>query len=467
MANNNASYSKMIKCNVHDTIRVSPTALKIINTPEFQRLRSIKQLGLCFNVYPSAMHSRFEHSLGTYHLAGKILDKIIQSYPNKEYVVPELGPEKRKLTHKMIECIKIGALCHDIGHGPFSHIFDDVLLEKSTHPNRHHEVRSCLIVEMLCKRELKYEFSDKDIAFIKSIINPERHHTGVLYQIVSNNLNGIDVDKFDYLERDSKNLGLHLAFSSSRLINEFIIDHNDNIAYPKHCSSDIYELFHSRYMMHKKVYCHKTVKLVELMLSDIFKKIDPVFKISEKINDMSEFCKLTDDTIFHYMEFLMAPPHFATVNLNDEQTALVKSAQILYQDIKNRKFYKQITELTEKESICKTINSDYSTEKYLNDFIDYLLIEHSNFNRDDFVIYKTKIGFVSGDKSDPFDSVFFYNKKEEDFTFTINKEHFSALLGENIHEIRWHLACKNREIDDIVKKQFKNYQIMIGQQCIV
>ena len=101
--------------------------LKIVNTYEFQRMRNIKQLGFCYLVYPAAMHSRFEHSLGVYHLAGKMLDRIIQLYPNKKYLIPELNSEPISLTKKIIECIKIGALCHDIGHGPFSHIFDNVL----------------------------------------------------------------------------------------------------------------------------------------------------------------------------------------------------------------------------------------------------------------------------------------------------------------------------------------------------
>ena len=273
------SYSKLFGCNIHGSIRVSSLALRIINTPEFQRMKLIKQLGLCYHVYSSATHSRFEHSIGVYHLAGKMLEKIQQQYPKKTYYIHELG-KSTKLTYKIIECIKIAALCHDIGHGPFSHIFDDVLLKYSKNHNKDHEVRSCLIVEMLCKRELGNELSDKYISFINSIINPQKHHVGALYQIVANYLNGIDVDKFDYLARDAKNLGLATGFDPNRLINEFIIDSNNNIAYPKHCSLNIYEMFQSRYMMHKKVYSHKTVKLVESMLSDLFIKIDPIFKIS-------------------------------------------------------------------------------------------------------------------------------------------------------------------------------------------
>ncbi len=429
-------YSKLLGCNTHKSIRVSGTALKIIDTPEFQRMRDIKQLGLCHHVYSAAMHTRFEHSLGVYHLAGKMLSKIQQDYSDMEFEIIELGPGKRKLTPKIAECIKIAALCHDIGHGPFSHIFDDVLLRNSTHPNRHHETRSCLIIEMLCKRELKNDLDDAHISFIKSIIDPQKHHTGALYQIVSNYLNGIDVDKFDYLVRDGINLGLNTEFNMNRLIEEFIIDHNGNIAYPKHCSPDIYQLFHSRYMMHKKVYSHKTVKLIELMLSDIFLKVDPIFEISSSIDNMQTFCKLTDNTIYQYIQFVMNPPPFIQNNLDQQQKKLVTEAHEIYQNVIARKLYKQVLEISEEDN----------GEIVLKNFLNWFLKSNPSIDEKDFVIIRTRIGFVSGNKSDPFDSVYFYKNKEDDQTFTVKKSYISGLISNKIQEIQWHLVCKNRTI---------------------
>ena len=441
------AYSKLFGCNVHDAIRVSGMALKIINTHEFQRMRNIKQLGLCHHIYPAAVHTRFEHSLGVYHLAGKMICKIQQQYPNRKYNIIELGPERQKLTPTIAECIKIAALCHDIGHGPFSHVFDNVLLQNSSHPNKHHEVRSCLITEMLCKRELSNELDDNHIAFIKSIIDPKDCHVGALYQIVSNYLNGIDVDKFDYLARDTKNLGLSAGFNATRLINEFIIDNNGNIAYPKHCSTDIYELFHSRYMMHKKVYTHKTVKLVELMLSDLFLMVDSIFGISKSIEDMNTFCQFTDDTIFNYIQYIIRPPYFLSINLTSEQVLAVKKADNIYQNIITRNLYQQILE----------ISNDENGEEYIKGFLKYFLEKNPLLSKQDFIITKTKIGFVSGDQSDPFEFVYFYDKKENNNTFTVKKSYISGLMNNKIQEIHWHLVCKQRSIYHLVMDELDGY----------
>ena len=441
------SYSKLIGCQIHNSIRVSPMALKIIDTKEFQRMRYIKQLALCHFVYPAATHTRFEHSIGVYYLSGKVLDKILQEYPDREYNLPDLDSVPMKLNSKIMECIKIGGLCHDIGHGPFSHILDDVLLKDSEHPNRYHEVRSCLIVEILCKRELSFELDDKHINFIKSIINPQKHHTGALYQIVSNYLNGIDVDKFDYLARDTKSLGLTTSFNFNRLINEFIIDQNGNIAYPKHSSSDIYEMFHSRYMMHKKVYAHKTVKLIELMLHDLFVNVDPIFGISKSIENMETFCELTDDTIFNYIKIIMESSlPFLRIKLDPDQYKCISEAHIIYQNIVSRNIYQWVLE----------ISDENYTEIYLYKILNHILSVHPEFNKKDFEVAQIKIGFVSGNVADPFDSIFFYNKKEDDKTFVVKKNNISSLMSNKIQEVRWYLVCKNRSIYDTVMQEIKN-----------
>ncbi len=98
---------KIIHDGIHGSMKVSGVILDLIKTPEFQRLRQIKQLGLAYLVYPGANHSRFEHSLGAWHLAKRLSEEV--GLPKEES-----------------EILQVGALLHDIGHGPLSHTFEGI-----------------------------------------------------------------------------------------------------------------------------------------------------------------------------------------------------------------------------------------------------------------------------------------------------------------------------------------------------
>ena len=446
---NKSGNTKLIHCNIHGPIRLSPVVLQIINTPEFQRLRDIKQLSCVYLVYPSATHTRYEHSLGVYYLARHMMERIRKSYPHRKFNIPILGGEI-ELDNFVEEMVVIAGLCHDIGHGPFAHTFDDIFLKSIDKTGKSdefikmckHENRSCKIIEEIIKRELSDIFEQKHIDFIKSLIHPSENDTGAIYQIISNSLNGIDVDKFDYLVRDSHNIGIPQGVDIRKIMYEFIIDENNNICYPKHCSRDIYMLFNHRYMMHRTVYTHKTAKIIEHMILDILNVIEKIFNISESITNMQEFCRLTDHSIMHMID-MHHLKNFSNL-LTEDQIELIEKANQLLTDLRYRNLYKQVSDVS--------YGVDGS-EEMINEFFN----NHPEFDKKDFHIIKYKIGLVSGNQPDPFCNIFFYDRKEDPKTFTMERTSISPLISKEFQENVCFFICKNHAVYQIAKNAWSAY----------
>ena len=242
---------KFIRDSVYGDIRLNEIEVEVMDNPQFQRLRRIKQLGLISLIYPGANHTRFEHSIGTMHIASKLADKL------------DLNQEDKEL-------VRISALLHDIGHGPFSHVSEGVL----SFP--HEELTKYVIKNTAIRDIVEKKF---DISKIIEIINGE----GKFGPIVSGEL---DADRMDYLLRDSHYTGVAYG----------IIDYEriiSNLNLNKHLSLDIKGVqaaegaLVSRYFMYPSVYQHHTTRIVNSMFRRGLKKLIDRGVINE--NDMYKY----------------------------------------------------------------------------------------------------------------------------------------------------------------------------------
>ena len=195
--------SKQIFCPIHGFISITPLMQKIIDTPEFKRLHNLRQAGVAYLVFPSANHTRFEHSIGVSHLAGKLITQLKTNQP-------ELN-----ISDRLIELVRVAGLIHDIGHGPFSHLYDTVM---SKYKLPHHEERGVEIFKNIVQK-YKISLSPEEIEMIIKMVEPDENvKNNYLYQIVANKVCSVDVDKIDYIERDSYHLGIRTMTDYQRLI---------------------------------------------------------------------------------------------------------------------------------------------------------------------------------------------------------------------------------------------------------
>ena len=256
MADNMSGKKKFIRDSVYGDINLSEFEVKVMDMPQFQRLRRIKQLGLISLIYPGATHTRFEHCLGTMNLGSKLAEEL------------ELDPDD-------VELIRISALLHDVGHGPFSHVSEGVL----SFP--HEELTRYVITQTSMRDLLEEKFDVNEIA---DIINGKGH----LGPIVSGEL---DVDRMDYLLRDSHNTGVSYGIIDyERLISNLKLE--DGLILDIKGVQAAEGALVSRYFMYPSVYQHHTTRIVNSMFRRALQKT-----FDEKIIDEHEIYRYDDSDI--------------------------------------------------------------------------------------------------------------------------------------------------------------------------
>ena len=230
----------------------SDLILQLINHPYFQRLRRISQMGLSILVYPGAHHTRFEHAIGAMHLMQKVINVLKR--------------KNIKISNHESEALQIAILLHDIGHGPFSHATENIILKGVDH-----EYISLKIIEKL------NDIFEKKLDLALKIIKNE-YHRKFMYQLISGQ---IDVDRLDFLKRDSFYTGVTEGNINSERIITMMDVKNENLVFEYKSIHSIEKFLLARRLMYWQVYLHKTSLVAELLLVKILERYRELIK-SEK-----------------------------------------------------------------------------------------------------------------------------------------------------------------------------------------
>ena len=263
---------KRIFDEIHGNIELDDIAVKILDTPVMQRLRRIRQTSLAFIVYPGATHTRFSHSLGTYQLANKIGSRLVN---------------EGVLSQEELELVKVTSLIHDIGQFPFSHAVEGYYIKKGL---SNKDVRAYIL-----HSSLGDEIEDAGI-------DPKRLRTifdgnGLMTSIVDGE---VDVDRMDYLVRDSRHSGVQLGhIDLDRLI--FTVNYReDGISVLDKGMISLENFYIARLHMYQAVYYHKTILGYELLLRSIYSRL--VEECETEMRDPSSVVEMISSNSFPYWD---------------------------------------------------------------------------------------------------------------------------------------------------------------------
>lgn len=288
---------------IYGFIGLNELEMDIVNHPVFQRLRRIKQLGFTEMVYPSAKHSRFEHSLGVMDLATRLYDGIVKK--NSHILKETIGLDCGELDRDR-ELIRLAALLHDIGHTPFSHVGESLMPTnpKTSKPYKH-EHYSAAIIKEIFKDVIEdheasvYNIKARDVA---ALIEGDEEilKTRFFWKVLISGQ--LDADRGDYLLRDSYHAGVKYGiYDVDRLINTITIGEDPETTDPILAIEDggwhvAESLVISRYHMFTQIYFHKTRRAYDYHLTKALEDILPGKKFPPP-EELEDFLKWDDWTV--------------------------------------------------------------------------------------------------------------------------------------------------------------------------
>ncbi len=269
---------------VHGYVGMTEVERELIDSPFLQRLRRIHQLAGSYLVYPGALHTRFEHVVGAMHVAGEIVESLSRASEMDDDLTQE---------------VRIAALLHDVGHGPFSHMYEEVLSEREG--VSHEDISQRIILDTSVRDILERNgFSPKKMS--QFAVGRQRSKPPFMNEIIAG---GLSADMMDYLPRDSYFTGVEYGkVDTQRVIHSLHVAAGHLVI----DSAALYAfeaLLLARYEMFKAVYFHRTVRAAELMLVHSMKLADSVLGLTD-LSDLERYLELTDEIVLHRLVSLKA-----------------------------------------------------------------------------------------------------------------------------------------------------------------
>ncbi|XP_062248546.1 deoxynucleoside triphosphate triphosphohydrolase SAMHD1-like isoform X2 [Platichthys flesus] len=442
-----AEQGKVFNDPIHGHVVLHPLLIRIIDTPQFQRLRNIKQLGGAYFVFPGASHNRFEHSIGVCHLAGQLVKALNDRQP------------ELLISPRDILCVQIAGLCHDLGHGPFSHMFDRSFIP-AARPGltwKHEKASLDMFDYLVEQNELEPVMEQhelvllEDLQFIKEQIAGPLDTNGAeaegwpykgrqkdksfLYEIVANKINGIDVDKWDYFARDCYHLGIKNNFDYQRCLmfaRVCEVDGQKQICTRDKEVGNLYDMFHTRNCLHRRAYQHSVCNIIEIMITEAFLEADPhiqiegsegMFTLSTAIDDMEAYTKLTVE--------------------------LAQSRRIL-EDIVCRRLYKCLGRTNPREHLEVTPAAITDWEEELSESTPQndQGVPDVHLQPEDFKVDVISLNYGMKDKN-PINKVQFYCKTDPTKAFQISDDQVSRMLPAVFAEQVIRVYCKKRDGESV------------------
>lgn len=348
---------------VHGFIYRTSLEETVIDTGIFQRLRSIKQLAMASLVYPGALHTRFEHSLGVMHLAGKLCQQLLTDQD---------GIEQTRI-------VRLAALLHDIGHGPFSHVSESVLEVfydrekiKPKATEKIHELLTCSLIRY--SQELSKLISENDKDYIIGLLMGTKGQR-LLKDMISGPL---DADKLDYLLRDSYFCGVKYGvYDLERLLSTFekleIDDGDDSIVAVSGDGIHSLEQFVlAKYYMTTQVYRHKIRLVTDAMIiraltlgitTDRIEYLQRLYCFDNSEEHLEEWLRWNDEVLVTTICSAKTPDGYA---------------KKIFMDLMNRKIFKRVFHLKLSE-LSPLVRDNLSDRKKFHAHVEQLETEVGNF----------------------------------------------------------------------------------------